>query len=185
MIYTHINLDEHFGNNGFGYKDGRTPANFTALGSSYPIDQLPDTSLVYVNDIPFLFPSLEAPYNNVESFNQEIEINPSSQPYTHVFVLGAADNGYFNETFLLANNDRALPIKIGLSDWLSNNACFGESIAFRCDGMCTNRGQFVESLKPTIWFQSIPLNESVNIDKILFPDNPCIHIFAITLGGAA
>ncbi|WP_339298192.1 hypothetical protein MKY92_26365 [Paenibacillus sp. FSL R5-0623] len=180
-IYCPLPLEEHYNNNGFSYLDTNQIGNFTTFGSSYPGDELPDQENVQWRDVPFHFPLRRQAFNNIELDRQRIPV--PLDLYSTLYILGAADNGSYHEFIDFERaGERMGRASLDLTNWTETSPHYNEEIMFQCSGMCTQKGILLTSKQPIIWFQQITLEEPISFDKILLPDNPCMHIFALTLG---
>lgn len=179
--YLMINLEEYFCNKGFSSENHNNNGNFTGMGSSFPVEFMPPSKEITINNVPFMFPQKNSVVDNMEFNNQVISFE--KYKYDYIYFLGAADNGSFEEDVMLSDGVSFETITIGLSDWLATEPLFGEELAIKCDYMHTKSGHKMDELNPKIWFARVnlqSLNNSV-FDKIIFSDNPGMHLFSITL----
>jgi hypothetical protein len=182
--YTKVDLREWFTGKSFAYEHNYLSCDFSGFGSSYPAEDLPNSNqIVFIQDVPFLFPEKnDDSFNNLEFNNQTINVDIHNCSKIH--ILGACDNGSFKECVTLANKNEERKYEIGLTDWTNKNPYFNNIIAFRCKGSYSARLGFNENMSTTIWYTNVNLNEKLfDINSITFSDNPSIHIFAITLEG--
>jgi len=145
--YFLINLNNYFNNDGISYDYLKCDGAFDGNGCTYPGEELPDSNaLVFIDDIPFLFPSKENGYrNNMLIRKQEILLKENK--YDYLYVLGACEGAYgesFEEEVVLMNNNECVDsVYIGLSNWLSF-PIFYEKIAFVCSHLhYPDFGQFI------------------------------------------
>ncbi|MCK4258494.1 MAG: hypothetical protein KAX49_05920 [Halanaerobiales bacterium] len=176
--YTIINLDDYFNADGISYDSN--PGNGHFGISSFPAELLPESgTIIKIHDVPFLFPLKEDDYNNnIECNNQKITIHEGY--YSVIHFLGSCDNGSFRERIEVVYEDQKEVIRVGFSDWCSSKPLYGESIAFYCDHCHTKKGDNFNNAF-AMWFQSVELDDKRIIKEIILPNNPCFHIFAITL----
>ncbi|WP_342552902.1 hypothetical protein [Paenibacillus sp. FSL R7-0652] len=180
-IYCPLRLDEHYNNNGFSYPGTGNIGNFTTFGSSYPADELADQGNMQWKDVPFVFPDSTQRFNNIELESQRIQV-PDGE-YTALYILGAADNGSYHEfIYFERNEERVGKASLALTNWTETTAKFKEEMMHRFRGMYTQKGALLTSVHPIIWFQQIQLEEALCFDTMIMSDNPCMHIFALTLG---
>lgn len=181
-MFTIVPLENYFNNSGISFKNSYEHGDFSGAGSSYPAEDLPESnSLINVEEIPFKFPSkVRYDKNNMEFAEQIIDIEPNY--YRCIHILGAADNGSFIEPIELITERNKIQVLIGLTDWISKQPTFNEKIAFRCKGAHSKRSGYIEAIDTTIWYQKIEILKYGNeISKLVFIDNPGMHIFALTL----
>lgn len=177
MSFIPVDLSIYYNNNGIKYSTEKS-CNFTGFGSSFPGDQLPQGN-ININDIPFIFPSSQSQFNNIEFNKQKVSVPKNSHSGLH--ILGASDNGSFFESLHLYNdNFFEDSIILSLTEWVSISPKYNELEAFRCNYLCSLQGQ-VHTVKPVIWHQIIHLKRPTIFNSIMFPDNPCMHVFSLTL----
>ncbi|WP_028595944.1 hypothetical protein [Paenibacillus assamensis] len=179
MDYYKINLNSYYNNNAFTYEESSSKGDLTSFGSSYPAEYLPNEHEITVNGIPFIFPTKENKFNNIELENQSIIVPDDS--YSTIYILGSSENGSYKEYMeLRQNNDLKSRNIFALTDWISNYPMFMEQVAFEC-GYVHTKDSSIHSLKPKIWIQTLHLDPATEFNTIRLPDNPCIHIFSLTL----
>ena len=177
-----LNLEEYFCNKGFSFSNRMDEANFTGIGSSYPAELMPQSEVIDINNIPFIFPTNNSKFDNMEFNRQVIKFEHDS--YESIHFLGAADNGSFEEELILSDGDNYKTVTLGFTNWLEQNPIFGEEVAINFQYMHTKSGKKIEELSPKIWFNKVEIQQSTSVpffNSITFPDNPGMHIFGITL----
>ena len=179
-LYYPVPLSHNYNNNGFSYALEQRIGNFTTFGSSYPGDEIPDQTDIRIEDIPFLFPDTGSTFNNIELENQQLSI-PENH-YTAMSILGAADNGsYEEEVQYYLNNTLVHQMPLALTNWTDHIPKYNEKVVYRCSGIYTQKGALLTTKQTTIWLQTLLFEHPIHINTIVLPDNPCMHIFAITL----
>lgn len=182
-MYYSLPLYQYYNNKGFTYLTEQSEqriGNFTTFGSSYPGEELPDQTSVMIEQIPFLFPDAQSVVNNIELENQSLGV--PHHRYTGMYVLGAADNGSYEEDIQYFSNHTLMStVSLNLTNWTDEHSRYHEQVAFRCSGICTQKGSLLTSKPTTIWLQRLLFEHAIDIDTIVLPDNPCMHIFSITL----
>lgn len=143
---------------------------------------MPDSdSLVHFENIPFIFPCKEDGHNNnIECYNNVI--NFQSGYYKSIYFLGSCDNGSFKEKINLIYEYVQDIFFLPMTDWVAENPLFGELKAVNCTHVHSSQKDLFK-LKPKIWMQRVKINPDNKLVKIRLPDNPCLHIFSITLEG--
>ncbi len=178
--YYPLPLADYYNNNGFSYDLEQQIGNFTTFGSSYPGDEIPDQKDLIIEDIPFLFPEAKSTFNNIELENQRLSV--PEHHYTAMFILGAADNGSYDENVEYHLNDTLVhQMPLALTNWTDQMPKYNEKVVYRCSGIYTQKGSLLTSKQTTIWLQTIQFEHPIHINAIVLPDNPCMHLFAITL----
>lgn len=179
--YVKVDLSEYFNNCGISYVNDIQSGDLTGIGSSYPAEQLPDSnSNIEVDNVPFLFPKKEVGEKNNIEFNNQVISLPKGN-YRNLFVLGAAENGSYIETLIIRNKNISQKIRLGLTDWLNETCEFNETIAYHCYGCHSTKAGIISTFEPKMWLQRIDLPENLLAEELSLPDNPGMHIFAITL----
>ncbi|USK44114.1 hypothetical protein [Cytobacillus oceanisediminis] len=184
--YELINLSKFYNNNAFSYieyyKNGENgDFTFSGLQSCYPSEDLPDgDELVYLNEIPFIFPSkCKNKQNNFELADQHIHIQ--NNKYKKVHFLGSADIDNHVEQVSFYSKINIYVRELGLTNWLREKPLYNEKVGVRCSKAYSLKGEH-DNFKPTIWHQVINIEDIEDpINTISFRDNPSVHIFCITL----
>lgn len=178
--YYPLPLSTYYNNNGFSYELEQRIGNFTTFGSSYPGDEIPKQTDVIIEEIPFLFPDAQSTFNNLELENQQLDI--PADYYTAMFILGAADNGSYQEDIEYYLNDTLVEqTSLALTNWTDHMPKYQEQVVYRCSGIYTQKGALLTSKQTTIWLQTLSFEHPLHMNRIVLPDNPCMHIFSITL----
>lgn len=178
--YYPLPLSTYYNNNGFSYELEQRIGNFTTFGSAYPGDEIPDQTDVIIEDIPFLFPDAQATFNNIELENQQLDI--PADHYTAMFILGAADNGSYEEQMEYYFDDTLVDqTPLALTNWTDHMPKYQEKVVYRCSGIYTQKGALLTSKQTTIWLQTLWFEHPIYMNTIVLPDNPCMHIFSMTL----
>lgn len=192
MSHVIIPLEDHFNNAGISFSESCHRGDFDGLGNSFPAEELPAFGKkVEFNGTPFLFPcKSDGTPDNMALEGQQIVV-PLAR-YQALMVLGASDSaryadGAFEDHIYFCSRDKRQARRLSLKDWI----CIAEQRAggreaLRCPFMNTPSSQISRSEKgyetlPTLWLEEIALDARDYLCSIIFPDNPCMHIFAMTL----
>ena len=186
VAYFTLNLTSYFNNDGISYDVDRTDGDFNGSGWTYPAEDLPPSnSSIERNGIVFRFPSKEdGEDNNVVPEGQRISV--LQDVYRGLWLLGVSDRGYLEDVIRFVYADaRKEEAFLGLSGWnKSHNLKYGERVGILCSGyhfptkhVYTDR----VGVDYGIWMQYIPIRVSHSLVAIELPENPGIHIFAMTL----
>ncbi len=192
MSHVMVPLEDHFNNSGISFIGSCHRGDFDGLGNSFPAEELPAFGKkVEFNGTPFLFP----PKNDGAPDNMALEGQQIVVPhakYQTLAVLGASDSaryadGAFEDYIYFCSGDKQQARSLSLKDWI----CIAEQRAggreaLRCPVMNTPSGHISKSEKgyetlPTLWLEEIALDDRDYLCSIIFPDNPCMHVFAMTL----
>ena len=186
LTYQILDLTAYFNNDGISFDTDRTDGDFSGFGATYPAEDLPaSNSRVLCHGVPFLFPGKsDGLDNNVALEGQHISV--PADLYDSLFLLGAADENSHEDviSFEFASGRRQEGF-LGLSSWrLRHNLRYGELVAFECGGyhfrshhVYTNRVRVDYGM----WLQSLPIDSTECLSYMELPDNPGMHIFAMTL----
>ncbi len=176
--YYLLDLEEYFNADGISY-DSNPQDGLFSLSACYPAEELPESnSVVDIDNIPIKFPSKEdGDKNNIECYNQILPVQPGL--YKRLFVLGSCDNGNFEEKIELIYDRKVEVQKLYLSDWITEKP-FTEKLAFRCEHAHSRDGDIC-FYRANMWMQTVEVDCTCQLHKLNLPDNPCFHVFAITL----
>ena len=181
-----IDLFSYFNNDGISYDTDRSNGDFDGNGKTFPAEDLPDSrSVVSYYGVDFLFPDKsDGKMNNITLEHQSIHVPPGN--YQKIYVLGVSEGGSFEESVMLRYADHGSErAALGLSSWHRGyKLIYGESIAIRSFGLHAHGKEFLTDELGVIygiWFQSLRVDPQRKLVEIGLPDNPCMHIFAMTL----
>lgn len=184
--YLLLDLSPHFNNDGISSDTDRTDGDFTGLGNTYPEEDLPaSNSVLECDGVIFRFPDKRDGLDNNVSLEGQIIAVPKHQ-YDGLFFLGASSGYSAEDTIRFGFADgRYEDAFLGLSSWrLCHNLKYGEQVAVKCSGYhFPSQHVYTERIDVDygIWMQYIPIGNDSHLTHIEFPDNPDLHIFAITL----
>ncbi len=143
---------------------------------------------IFVNKTPFIFPDKsDDVYDNFTCEEQFISF-PQGY-YTHIHMLGLSEWGDFEDIIkILLDDEEKGECKIFFLDWSRKFSSDGKMIRFdfdnKYDNSCFPAFKSVISNYDTqsIFYNNCSLiNNSKEINSIILPYNPNMHIFAITL----
>lgn len=192
MQYYPLDLSQYLNNDGISFENGTEDGDFDGLGNTYPAEKLPASKqLANLCETPLLFPDKrDGAFNNVVLEAQQIMV-PSGN-YSTLAVIGAADSGRYadggyQDRIVFSYRDAEEHATLRLKDWICiEEQRFGGREALRCPYMHGPTGRCALSERgyetyPTLWYEEIEIDESKTLEHIHLPDNPCMHIFAMTL----
>jgi len=175
-----VNLAAHRNNTGITASDGLSTGAFNIWGNTFPAEEVPPGGRVLVDDVPFEFPAagLGMP-DNVRCAAQLVRV-PHGH-YERIHVLAAAERRTEDLVLLIHTDGTASVVWLRVSDfWPQTPARFGERPAFVCSRL--HYPHHVElKMGPVLWHQQVPIPVADDVCAIRLPDNPAIHIFALTL----
>lgn len=171
-----ILLTSHFNADAFSFDANRARGHFGL--SCYPAEEMPGPKNVFsIHEKPFIFPDVVCPKNNVECYCQKLI--PPEDVYSGLVFLGACDNGSFLENIIVRDPKGENVYKVGLTDWCESPQ-YGERLALEASHAHAAEND-VFSYRPQIWLQELIFSAPTQISEIELPDNPCFHVFAITM----
>ena len=179
-----VEIAEHFDNRGTTTAGDTSGGAFNIWGNTFPAEELPAPgSVVDVGGMPFLFRALgPTGADNMRCSGQALSLPPGRYDWIH--VLAAAERRT-EDTVVLRYRDGSVDREwLRVSDfWPETPARFGEREAFRCTAMRyprhTQRG-----MSPVIWHTRISVPRQAELTALRLPDNPAMHVFAMTLAPA-
>ena len=187
--YLPLDISSYFNNNGVSFDSDVTTGDFNGEGDTYPGEDLPPSDTkVFCEDVPFVFPKIEKGTENNLALTNHVIHFPHGR-YDKLYLLGAAENGDYEENFELVYQESIIEtVKIGLTSWHGfEGTKFGESIGIKCTGyhsaaLLQNAHTDIYINRDTfIWVQNVDLNQEYVLRSMKCPYNPCIHFFAMTL----
>jgi hypothetical protein len=178
--FVHIDLRDVFDNVGITAADATAGGGLNIWGNTLPADRLPSVgSLSLFGGVPFAFPARSvAGCDNLRCARQLLALPVGEYDWLH--VIAAAERRTEDEVFLHYAGGATDMEWLRVSDfWPETGAWFGEPDAARCDVLHYPRhiqGRF----SPTVWRQRIPVPRYAPLAAVRLPDNPAIHVFALT-----
>jgi len=163
-------------------KDGNMDAPGKPNGASYPKDELPAAhSLLTLKSKPvmtFLFPDgQDGKLNNIACSGQTVHVPAAS--YVELWVLGAATYGAQTSDLELRYEDGSESEPLELSDWCETPG-FGEREAVIAKHRHGWKGE-EEEKACGLWAQRVPLDAKRKLTALVLPQNPKMHVFALSL----
>jgi len=176
-----VDLSEYFDNDGISSAERPHDGAFNIWSNTLPSEELPESgTIVNVDGIPFRFPDkADGACNNLRCGRQLVPVPPGR--YDWIYLLGAAERRSEDWLYLHYADGSVDPEWLRVSDfWPETPAYFGEPAAFRCTALHYQR-HVQHRMRPTIWRQRVPVPRECELATIRLPDNPAIHLFAMTL----
>jgi hypothetical protein len=170
-------------NTGIAAAEHPTAGGFNIWANTYPADQLPPAgSTVAVGGVPFLFPAAATGSpDNIRCRGQRIPLPPGE--YEWLYLIAAAERRTEDLVALHYAGGRVRRQWLRVSDfWPETPARFGEREAYRTDRMLYPR-HAQHRMAPPIWRCRVPVTVPGVVEALTLPDNPAIHVFAITAAG--
>ncbi|MFE5734746.1 hypothetical protein ACFQ7A_28045 [Streptomyces sp. NPDC056528] len=175
-----VDLAPHADNTGITGADGLSGGAFNLWGNTYPADELPTAGTAVVDGLPFRFP-LGPPGepDNVRCAGQLIELPPGR--YDWIQLLAAAERRTEDQVLLHYADGSVDPEWLRVSDfWPETASRFGGVPAYTCTRLHYPR-HVERKFGPTLWRHRVPVPRESPLAAIRLPDNPAVHVFAMTL----
>jgi hypothetical protein len=184
--YRILNLTPFFNNDGISSDADRRDGNFNGAGATYPEEDLPvSRSLLECEGVVFRFPDKgNGLDNNIALEGQRIPV--PQDVYDCLYLLGASDGANLEDAvrFIFADGGQEEAF-LGLSGWGKRHSLrYGERVAVQCSGYhFPSRHVYTDRVGVDygIWMQRTPIRAVRPTVAIALPDNPGMHIFAMTL----
>ncbi len=174
-------LREHFDNRGLTPAEDTGGGAFNVWSNTFPAEQLPAPgSQVQVGGIAFRFPDPSAGgQDNLRCTGQLIPL-PAGR-YDWIYLLAAAERRTEDLLWLHYADGAVDQEWLRVSDfWPQTPDRFGAALAYRCTVLHYPRHQ-QQGMDPTIWRHRVPVPRHADLAAVRLPDNPAVHIFAMTL----
>jgi len=161
----------------------RDTGGLNIWSNTFPAEQLPEPgSLVEVGGVPFVFPAepgSNGDADNIRCAGQFVPIPPGR--YDWIYVLATAERRTEDCVLVHFAGGAVDKESLRISDfWPDSEPHFGETLAYQCSRL-HYRNHSQRNMPPTIWRQRIAVVRAVELVGMRLPDNPAIHIFAVTL----
>jgi len=148
-------------------------------GNTFPAEELPAPgSWLRGRATVFAFPRRGVNGDNVRCTGQRIALPVGGYDWLH--VLAAAERHTEDPAFLHYADGSADPEWLRVSDfWPQTPGHFGEHEALRCHAL-HYPSHVQRNFGPVLWHERIPVPRITPLAAIRLPENPAIHIFAMT-----
>jgi hypothetical protein len=178
---TQVDIRASFDNRGLTRRDELSRGGFNIWDNTYPAEELPEPGgTTLVGGLPFLFPAPDADgRDNLRCAGQLIALPPGR--YDWIYLLGAAERRSEDAVHLHYADGAVDPEWLRVSDfWAETPAHFGESAGLSCTVLHYPR-HVQARMGPSIWRCRVPVPRETGLTALRLPDNPAIHLFALTL----
>ena len=180
-----IDLGEAFNSDGITSEADRNDADFDEWKQSFAAEELPDAGKLEPKGVKaaFLFPAKDpGKKNNVACGGQKIPVAAKAK---QLLLLAAATDANQESKLTLHYADGQATADLKVTDWCQAPA-FGEKAAVTCPsrvaiGVGGENVRGKEKKETHIWAIAVPLDANRELKSIALPNNPKIHIFAMTL----
>lgn len=176
---TEVDLSRYFNNRGITTSDDLAGGAFNIWSNTFPADELPGGPTVRSGRVPFCFPGQGQGGDNLRCAGQLIDLPPGR--YAWIYLLAAAERRTEDNVLLHYADGAVDPEWLRVSDfWPQTPARFGERHSLHCHSLHYPR-HVQAPMGPAIWRERVPAPRESALTAVRLPDNPAIHIFALTL----
>ncbi|MGM1050633.1 MAG: hypothetical protein ACQEXX_31630 [Bacillota bacterium] len=174
-----LDLTKCINNCGSTNLENSSLGQFTIAGSSFPAEELPFNDIFVFDDIPFYFVKQEHS-DNVVPEGQTI-VFPDSM-ISKIHILGASSEGNMRDNLLIQyNSNELIKSSFHLSEFTGMNPFSQNQLAIQMSRIHTI-GKMLDYIHPVLWYDVIDLSSRpILANSFLFSDNPCVHIFSLTI----
>lgn len=177
--YRFADLTEHFNNKGVSSDAEPGIGAFNIWSNTFPAEDLPDGEVLAVGGVPFAFPATRGDANDNVCCDRQFVGLPQGR-YDWLYLVAAAERCTEDSVYLHYADGSTDPESLRISDfWPGAQPRFGERLAVRATRLNYPRHSQAD-MWPTLWRQRIPVPREQDLVAVRLPDNPSIHVFAIT-----
>ncbi|MFE6162887.1 hypothetical protein ACFQ7F_28680 [Streptomyces sp. NPDC056486] len=186
-VFTPVDLEGLF--NGMGVSAPRrwpTTGGFNVWGNTFPAEGLPgEEGEAVVEGVPFRLPGrgpavAGSSLDNLRCRGQLVALPAAGEPQW-IHVLAAAERRTEDELVLHYADGATRRQWLRVSDfWPETDQRFGELLAFRTRYLMYPRHS-QHNMRPSVWSQRVPVTVPGTVTALELPDNPAMHLFAMTL----
>lgn len=180
-IFHLLALAQYANFDAFSFRNNISDADISADRRSFPAELLPaSNSVVVVNSVPFQFPNKADGYNNVITCNGQNLLFPIAAAIQAVHILAYGDGDEYADRFDIAHQNsivsqQLLRINEGRRPEPTENVEIGIRTPYHYENYVKTLGNH------TMWSHIMLLEKPTLASSIILPDNPFIHVIAITI----
>lgn len=178
---TTVDLSGVFDNRGTTQRSALDQGAFNIWSNTFPAEDLPAPGgTMVLGGVPFRFPAPNRDgYDNLRCGGHLVDL-PVGR-YDWLYLLAAAERRS-EDMVALHHTDGSVDVEwLRVSDfWAETPAHFGERFQVSCGSLHYPR-HVQGNMSPTIWRTRVPVPAELDLASVGFPDNPAIHVFALTL----
>ncbi|HEX5115069.1 MAG TPA: hypothetical protein VFW65_07710 [Pseudonocardiaceae bacterium] len=178
---TAVDLSGVFDNRGTTQRSALDRGAFNIWSNTFPAEELPAPGgTIVLGGVPFHFPAPNRDgYDNFRCGGQLVNL-PVGR-YDWLYLLAAAERRS-EDMVALHHTDGSVDVEwLRVSDfWAETPAHFGERFKLSCGSLHYPR-HVQSNMSPAIWRTRVPVPAELDLAAVGFPDNPAIHVFALTL----
>lgn len=172
-----VDLAAHVNNTAFTTRRDPHTGRLNVWGNSLPADSLPGRALL-AGGIPFELPEPGSGPDNVRCDGQLVRLPPTRADWLHLL---ATSERRCEEAVMVHYASGAVdPEWLRVSDFWPSHAHFGEVEALRSTAMHYPHHR-QEDLGGRLWAVRVPVPRREPVRALRLPDNPALHVFAITV----
>lgn len=174
----YIELQQYFNNKAFLGENSNNNADLTYMNEAFCFSKKLSGKILSSNKFNYKFPLIDTNYNdNIKCEKQEIKIAYSG--YKNLFILACSVWGNYYENFLFKTDSKIISKKIWIDDITSTSVDATNIVWSGQTGFFKNGILKIIAEKANLFSYIVSLPEKVQ--SIQLPNNPNIHIFALSL----
>ncbi|MQY12854.1 hypothetical protein SRB5_29930 [Streptomyces sp. RB5] len=175
-----VDLAPYADNTGITSARATAAGAFNLWGNTFPAGELPPPGTAVVDGLPFRFPLAPAGEpDNVRCAGQLLPLPPGR--YDWIQLLAAAERRTEDQALLHYADGAVDPEWLRVSDfWPQTRSRFGAAPAYECRVLHYPR-HVDDKFGPVVWRHRVPVPRESDLAAVRLPDNPAIHVFAMTL----
>ncbi|MFD2671668.1 hypothetical protein [Marinicrinis sediminis] len=185
MAYQKLNLNPYLNHKGISWTTPHREiaASLEHLGLSLPGEALPHDEEVILNDIPFQFPKTDEAFDHISCEGQEIRMD-RVQGVRSLYILGCCSHGDYEEKGALVFADDAVESILFRLSYMArwhwdHRLTFDDQMGLHTAYHRSGHSRL--DIGAGIWMNRIGMACDRPLQAIRLPDNPYMHIFAMTL----
>ncbi|MFF5846525.1 hypothetical protein ACIP4T_32860 [Streptomyces massasporeus] len=183
-VPTQLDLRPHLDNTGITRPDDLGAGAFNVWSNTFPAQHLPPADpdgTVDVGGVPFRFPAQLKGPDNLRCTGQRLDV-PKDR-YDWIYLLAAGERRTEDVLHLHFADGTADPEWLRVPDfWPQTPPHFGFTSGITFPVMHYPR-HIQRDMSPSLWRVRVPVPREAELTGIHLPDNPAIHVFALTLCG--
>ncbi|GAB3887324.1 hypothetical protein GCM10029964_053120 [Kibdelosporangium lantanae] len=182
---TMLDLGRHLDNTGTTRADDLGGGAFNVWSNTFPAEHLPATRAdgsIDVDGLPFRWNANGNGPDNLRCAGQRLDV-PAGR-YDWIHLLAAAERRSEDPVHLHFADGTIDPEWLRVPDfWPQTPPHFGFTSGISCPVMHYPR-HVQHNMGPAIWRVRVPVPREADLVGVHLPDNPAVHVFAMTLLGA-
>ncbi|MFB0846517.1 hypothetical protein [Paenibacillus oleatilyticus] len=175
-----LDLSDTLNHRACATKNGNERAYLTLSGSAIPEEYIPFNQAFQFDTIPFIMFKNDI-WDNIEMVGQRVYFSTVRASSIH-FIGTSTETDMTDNVILELDEQPVYSTSLNLRYFASdpepvfmNNRCVIQA-PYIYSGTKIN-----SIVKPSLWYTCISIQEPLEINSVVLADNPCMHIFSITV----